>query len=77
MALGLRIQLANHSRPLDEAAPPLVPAMLAADVPARRQRRVTGPVRQRPLPRQHLGFPATPSRPSPGVRQPDTAPASR
>jgi hypothetical protein len=65
MALGLRIQLASQSRPLGDPAPPLVPAVLAADVSAGRQRPVTGPVGQRPLPRQHLGFPAAPGRPSP------------
>jgi hypothetical protein len=51
--------------------------MHAADVPARRQQAVTGPVGQRPLPRLHLRFPAARTRPSPGSRPPNSGPASR
>jgi RNA polymerase sigma factor (sigma-70 family) len=50
---------------LDQPAPPLVPAKLAADVPARRQGTViTGAAGQRPLPRPHLQLPARAARAS-------------
>jgi hypothetical protein len=52
--LALHVQIASQPRALDEPAPTLVPAMLAADVSARRQRAINGPVRQCPPPRLHL-----------------------
>src|SRR5712692_2334715 len=61
--LGLRVQLAGQSGPLDEPAPPLVAAMLMADVPAGGKRAVSGPVGLCPLPRQHLRLPARPVTP--------------
>jgi hypothetical protein len=56
--LTLRIQFPCHSGALDEAAPPFVSAMLAADFPARGQRTVISPVGLRPPPRLLLQFPA-------------------
>ncbi len=61
--LGLRVQLAGQSGPLDEPAPPLVAAMLMADVPAGGKRAVSGPVGLCPVPRQHLRLPARPVTP--------------
>jgi hypothetical protein len=49
--LSLLVQFPGQSRPHDQPTPPIVPTMLAADVPAGRQRAVTGAVGQRPLPR--------------------------
>ena len=42
--------------------------MLAADVPAGGQRAITSLVGQRPLPGQHLGFPAAPGWPCTSTR---------
>jgi hypothetical protein len=49
--LTVASELARGTRALDQAAPPLVPAVLESDLAPARQRAVIGPVGQRPLPR--------------------------
>jgi hypothetical protein len=51
--------------------------MLAADFPAGRRRAVTGPVGTRPLPHQHLRFPAALNLPSRSLGPMNSGPASR
>jgi RNA polymerase sigma factor (sigma-70 family) len=58
LAALIHTELAGQPGSLDQPPPPLVPAILAADIPARRQQAVTRAVRQRPLPRRQLQLPA-------------------